>query len=42
MIVLIALFLLLAALSWKYVTGIDKMYRDHPDYKGEDFLNEDI
>lgn len=24
-----------------WVKGIDKMKRDHPDYKGEDFLNHD-
>ena len=42
MIVLIGLFLLLAILSWKYVKALDKMYKDNPDYKGEDFLNDDI
>ena len=24
-----------------WVAAIDKMKRDYPDYKGEDFLNED-
>ena len=42
MIVLISLFLLLAILSWKYVKASDKMYVDHPDYKGDDFLNKDF
>ena len=29
----------LIAVLW--VKGIDKMKREHPDYKGEDFLNHD-
>ena len=42
MIVLICLFLLLAVLSWKYVKAMSRMFKDFPDYKGEDFLNEDF
>ena len=26
-------------LGWLWVRGIDKMHNDHPDYKGDDFLN---
>jgi len=27
-----------ALLSWSWVRGIDYMKENHPDYKGEDFL----
>ena len=30
-----------ALLSWSWVRGIDYMKENHPDYKGEDFLNWD-
>jgi hypothetical protein len=33
-------FTLLAALVWLWVRGIDYMQKNHPDYKGEDFLDE--
>jgi hypothetical protein len=26
-------------LAWAWVRGIDNMKDNHPDYKGEDFLN---
>jgi len=26
-------------ISWLWVRGIDYMHKNHPDYKGEDFLN---
>ena len=26
-------------ISWRWVVGIDYMQKNHPDYKGEDFLN---
>lgn len=29
-----------AMVSWLWVTGIDKMNKEHPDYKGEDFFDE--
>jgi hypothetical protein len=29
----------IAYISWKWVEGIDYMQENHPDYKGEDFLN---
>jgi len=28
-----------ALLSWSWVSGIDYMKENHPDYKGEDFLD---
>ena len=31
----------LILLSWKYVDGVDYMDKNHPDYKGEEFLNWD-
>jgi hypothetical protein len=31
----------LALLSWGWVKGIDDMKENHPDYKGEDWLNWD-
>jgi hypothetical protein len=32
-------FLLAAIVSLFWVRGIDHMQKNHPDYKGEDFLN---
>ena len=29
----------IALLSWSWVKGIDYMKENHPDYKGEDFLD---
>lgn len=26
-------------IAWLWAGGIDYMYRNHPDYKGEDFLD---
>ena len=34
------MFGIVALLSWLWVGGIDNMSKNHPDYKGEDFLNE--
>jgi hypothetical protein len=43
MITFIALFiihaLVLAPLVYLWVNGIDDMNKNHPDYKGDDFLN---
>jgi len=30
-----------ASLAWLWAGGIDYMHRNHPDYKGEDWLNWD-
>lgn len=37
----VVLFMVIAVgfLSWSWVKGIDYMRENHPDYKGEDFLN---
>ena len=37
----VVLFMVLgtALLSWSWVKGIDYMKENHPDYKGEDFLD---
>lgn len=34
-------FILAAIVSFFWVSGIDYMKENHPDYKGEDFLNYD-
>jgi hypothetical protein len=26
-------------IAWRWVVGIDYMQKNHPDYKGDDFLN---
>jgi hypothetical protein len=31
--------LLAGGIAWVWVRGIDNMQKNHPDYKGEDFLN---
>jgi hypothetical protein len=31
--------IVLGFISWRWVVGIDYMQKNHPDYKGEDFLN---
>ena len=28
-------------IAWVWVRGIDYMHKNHPDYKGDDFLNWD-
>ena len=33
-------FTILAALVWLWIGGIDYMQKNHPKYKGEDFLDE--
>ena len=35
-------FLLAAMVAIFWVRGIDYMKENHPDYKGEDFLNDDL
>jgi hypothetical protein len=37
--VLIFSLAILASLVWLWVGGIDYMRENHPDYKGEDFLD---
>lgn len=33
------MFIVVALISWRWVEAIDYMHKNHPDYKGEDFLN---
>jgi hypothetical protein len=33
--------LVLLPMAWLWVTRIDYMYKNHPDYKGEDLFDED-
>jgi len=33
------MFIVVAIISWRWVVGIDYMKENHPDYKGEDWLN---
>ena len=43
MIVGIVIALILSAvIAVGWASGIRKMHEQHPDYKGEDFLNEDL
>jgi hypothetical protein len=32
---------IVASLAWLWAGGIDYMKQNHPDYKGEDFFNEE-
>lgn len=36
---IVFLILAIAMISWAWVKGIGVMKENHPDYKGEDFLN---
>jgi hypothetical protein len=38
-IVFLVIFVVTAIISYLWATGIDNMKKNHPDYKGEDFLN---
>lgn len=40
-VVILFMVLATALLSWSWVKGISYMKENHPDYKGEDFLNWD-
>lgn len=33
------MFIIVAFISWRWVKAIDYMKENHPNYKGEDFLN---
>lgn len=37
----LAMFLVVALISYLWVRAIDNMKKNHPNYKGEDFLNWD-
>jgi hypothetical protein len=32
---------ILGTITWLWAGGIEYMTKNHPDYKGEDFLNDD-
>ena len=32
---------IIGSLAWLWAGGIDYMAKNHPDYKGEDFFNEE-
>lgn len=38
-VVVLTIIVASALISWAWVRGIDYMNTNHPDYKGEDFLN---
>jgi len=40
LVLIIVLFV--GCISWAWVRGIDYMKKNHPDYKGDDFLNWDL
>jgi hypothetical protein len=33
------MFIVVGLISWRWVVGIDYMKKNHPDYKGDDWLN---
>jgi hypothetical protein len=39
--VFLLMFIVTAIISYLWVRGIDYMHKNHPDYKGDDFLNWD-
>ena len=39
--VFLLMFVVVAIISYLWVIGIDYMKENHPDYKGDDFLNLD-
>ena len=39
--VYLLMFLVTAFISWLWARGIEKMHKEHPDYKGFDLFNED-
>lgn len=38
-IAIISIVVVSAVIAWRWVVGIDYMQKNHPNYKGEDFLN---
>jgi hypothetical protein len=38
-VVVLVMVIITALISWSWVNGIDYMKENHPDYKGEDFLD---
>jgi hypothetical protein len=42
LLIIILGFAILALITYNWVKGIEYMHINHPDYKGEDFLGEDV
>lgn len=40
-VAIISIVLASAVIAWRWVEGIDFMQKNHPDYKGEDFFDEE-
>ena len=41
LVIVIGIVVVISALiAWRWVKGIDYMHNNHPNYKGEDFLDE--
>lgn len=38
---IISIILALVVIAWRWVVGIDFMQKNYPDYKGEDFFDEE-
>ena len=39
LVVTVLMVAFIALLTWAWIRGIDDMNKNHPDYKGDDFLN---
>lgn len=39
LVVFLVIFISLTPIVYLWVKGLDFMHKNHPDYKGEDFLN---
>ena len=40
-LVFLVMAIVIGIIAWRWVEGIDYMQKNHPDYKGDDFLNWD-
>ena len=41
LVIVIGIVVVISSLiAWRWVKGIDYMHKNHPNYKGEDFLDE--
>ncbi len=38
-ILFVVMAVVIGFIAWRWVVGIDYMQKNHPDYKGDDFLN---
>ena len=38
-VVFLVMLVVAAVISWFWVKGIDNMHKNHPNYRGEDFLS---